>query len=167
MTASDFPTKPDAPQPIAAAYLARREVTRIACGEVNNRDAKRYWVDVLGPNWHGPYPKSWCGGFALWCLRQAHLTDLLWVPPFGFLSDGKRWRFDRTKHPEPGDIGYIDKPFQHYFVVVETTPTEVASIDGNQGTGIVLARRRKLTAAAYFSIANLLPKTPAPPAVNA
>lgn len=163
------PTKPDAPQALSACWLARREVVRIACTQLGVRDPKPYWADVLGPGWRGPYPRHWCGAFALWCLRQAGLTDWRWTVGKGFLGDERgRWRLATTKRPEPGDIGYIDKPFQHYFIVAEADAKEAASIDGNQGAapGVVQERRRKLAAATYFSIAKLLPSTPAPPPVN-
>jgi hypothetical protein len=129
----------------------RDRVVEIARAELGLSDASKYWRDVLtsGP----PYPPHWCGAFALWCLRQAGLTDWHWEIGKGFL-----WRLRRTTEPQPGDIGYQDQPFQHHFVVADVGQHTIASIDGNQGSPGVQERHRALSnpGLVFFSIEPLL-----------
>jgi hypothetical protein len=129
----------------------RAYVVELARGELGKSDPAVYWREVLGPKWVGPYPKHWCGAFCLWALRQAGLTDWEWEVGKGFL-----WRLQRTKTPEPGDIGYVDQPFQHHFLVTEADRHTISSVDGNQGTPGVQARSRVANKHTYFSIAALL-----------
>lgn len=140
----------------------RDRVVDLARGELGLSDAGKYWRDVLGPTWVGPFPPHWCGAFALWCLRQSGLTDWHWVVGKGFL-----YRLPRVSTPAPGDIGYVDQPFQHHFVVTEVDRHTIASVDGNQGTPGVQQRSRATGKHAYFSIARLLgaqhATDPAPP----
>ena len=138
----------------------RARVVEIASAEVGLSDAAKYWAGV---GLHAPYPPHWCGGFALWCLRQAGLTDWDWVIGKGFL-----WRLRRTTDPQPGDIGYVDQPFQHHFVVEQADRHTIGSIDGNQGKPGVQRRSRAAGKHTYFSIASLLDADtrdtdPAPP----
>lgn len=99
-----------------------------------------FWDDVLEhpspKNASGTrtqkYPPEWCGAFALHCLHEAHLgLSIKWAfgpPHFGFL-----YRLHTTKTPQPGDIAYLDAPFQHHAVVTEVEGDIVHTIDGNQG----------------------------------
>lgn len=136
----------------------RETVVRIAKQELGENDAKRYWEDVLPPTWKGPFPRHWCGAFALWCLRQAGLTDWHWEVGKGFL-----YRLPIVRVPEPGDIGYQDKPFQHHFVVTDVGQHTFSSVDGNQGTPGVQERHRSFQSAlhpyTFFSIQKLLGQT--------
>lgn len=142
--------------------MTRERVVELARGELGLSDASKYWRDVLtsGP----PFPPHWCGAFALWALRQAGLTDWHWQIGKGFL-----WRLKRTTTPEPGDIGYVDQPFQHHFVVTEVDRHTIGSVDGNQGDPGVQARSRAVGKHHYYSIASLLGSAntrdtdPAPP----
>jgi peptidoglycan hydrolase-like protein with peptidoglycan-binding domain len=141
--------------------VTRERVVEIAAAEVGGSLPGKYWLDVLEPSWRGPYPKHWCGAFALWCLQQAGLIDWRWEVGKGFL-----WRLSRTTDPQPGDIGYLDQPFQHHYVVERADKHTLTSIDGNQGTPGVQRRNRAINGkSAFFSIAALLrsPTTPAPP----
>ena len=94
-----------------------------------------YWADVLHQSALAPHPPHWCGGFALWCLHQAGLgLSQRWMfgpPHFGFLYKLKQL----TEHtlPEPGDIAYLDQPYQHHAVVERVEGDLVHTIDGNQG----------------------------------
>ena len=94
----------------------------------------KYWDSALG---HGVTYESiaslaWCGGFALYCLHTAGLgKDVLWRIGSGFLLQPPH-PLPRVKTPEPGDIGYLDKPFQHHFVVESVDGVIVHSVDGNQ-----------------------------------
>lgn len=131
--------------------MTRDRVVALASAEVGSSDPAKYWRDVLAQPWHGAYPRHWCGAFALWCLRQAELTDWHWEVGKGFL-----WRLPRTKTPEPGDIGYVDQPFQHHYVIADAGKHTLTSVDGNQGSPGVQERHRAVAKDTYFSIAPLL-----------
>lgn len=107
---------------------------------VGNHDAagvaaliSSFWADVLHQAATAPHPKEWCGAFALWCLHQAGIgLELHWEfgpPHYGFL-----WNLPITHEPKPGDIAYLDKPWQHHAIVVEVVDGVVHTIDGNQGS---------------------------------
>ena len=78
------------------------------------------------------YPPDWCGAFALHCLHEAELAkSVKWTfgpPHYGFL-----YRLHTTTTPEPGDIAYLDKPWQHHAIVTDVEGDTVHTIDGNQG----------------------------------
>ncbi len=139
--------------------MTRERVVELAVAELGKSDPAPYWREVLGPAWRGPFPKHWCGAFALWCLHQAGLCDWPWevsevnAPKghYGFLR-----RLPRTTSPQPGDIGYLDQPFQHHFVVEAAGLHTLTSIDGNQGKPGVQRRHRAMGKSAYYSIAPLL-----------
>lgn len=138
---------------------SRDQVIEIARRELETGDPTggKYWR-ALGLK---PPIRSWCGVFALWCLREAGLTARTWTPVRGFIyvddaGTGSRVPYLRpTKHPQPGDVAYYLRK-QHYALVEEPRGGLIATIDGNQ-PGI--KRRERLTSAAYtyFSIASLLP----------
>jgi hypothetical protein len=106
---------------ITAASM-RQLVVDIANGQAHERDAAKYWAEVLPDTWRGPYPKQWCGAFALWCLRVGTGCGLTWDvamrdhDPSGFLHHLKR--LPANVVPELGDIAYRDVPFRHHAVVV-------------------------------------------------
>lgn len=135
----------------------RESVVAVARGQLGESDAAVYWRDVLtsGP----PFPPAWCGAFALWCLRQANLTDWHWEIGKGFL-----WRLKRTSDPRPGDVGYLDQPYQHHFIVTDVGQHTFSSCDGNQGTPGVQERHRAMDPHkyAFYSIEPLLPKAITP-----
>ena len=116
-----------------------------------------YWANVLHQNPSAPHPKEWCGALALFCLHGAGLgLSLSWLfgpPHFGFL-----WNLDQTKSPKPGDIAYLDKPWQHHAIVVEVVGDVVHTIDGNQGpTEPIKTHEAPLTHwTAFFSIESLI-----------
>ncbi len=116
-----------------------------------------YWADVLHQAPTAPHPPEWCGAFALWCLHQAGLGLLLrWLfgpPHFGFL-----WNLPVTKSPKPGDIAYLDKPFEHHAIVVEVVGDTVHTIDGNQGPHApIMTHEAPLSHwTAFFSIESLI-----------
>lgn len=143
-----------------------------ARGELGAGRVHVYWKEVLrgAPP---PYPPAWCGAFVLWCLRGAEITDVSWEVGHGFLSmldeQKKRvWRLPRVTRPEPGDVAYFDKPFQHHAIVerFEEAPSveqngfvhkawSLVTIDGNQPD--VRRRYREHTpsmrpSAVFFSI---------------
>src|SRR5688500_8603870 len=76
-----------------------------------------YWRDVLPPAGSDAQvklyakTKEWCGGFALWCLRQAGVAESVhWLDGIGFLGPA---RLPRTTAPEMGDVAFFPEPFQH------------------------------------------------------
>lgn len=117
--------------------MTRQAVVDAAIAELGaDTQAKRvkYWESALGREvTYGEISKlAWCGGFALWALHEAGLAkDVLWRIGSGFLLQPPH-PLPRIKVPEPGDIGYQDKPFQHHFVVESVDGALVHSVDGNQ-----------------------------------
>lgn len=179
--ASPLPSsgQPSAPVPERAASMTRELIVFAASCELEDSnllvkegtpgafDARvlTYWKQVLAP--HEVHslaecPKEWCGAFALWCVQQGGVgLDLRWMfgpPHYGFL-----WNLHQTKTPEPGDIAYLDQPYQHHAIVVTVEGDTVFTIDGNQGAAApIKTHEAKLTHwTAFFSIASLL--SPEPP----
>ncbi len=136
----------------------RQLVVEAARSQIGEQDPDQYWAVVQPQLMGNPKGISWCGGFALWALKQAGLAaDLVWHIGRGF---AEVYRLPKVKVPEPGDIAYYDQPFQHHAVVDRVEGDTVFTIDGNQSPGeSVLPRERNLKAAtAYYSIQPLLDK---------
>lgn len=129
--------------------------------ELVEQRVRVYWADVLHQALNAPHPKEWCGALALWCLHQGGVgLELRWLfgpPHFGFL-----WNLETTKTPEPGDIAYLDKPYQHHAIVVTVEGDIVHTIDGNQGAAEpIKTHEAPLTHwTAFYSIAKLLELEP-------
>jgi hypothetical protein len=121
----------------------RQQLAEIVSAEIGKRDDHKYWTEVLGPSWRGPHPTQWCGAFTLWALRYVLRCPWLWEVGRGYL-----FRLRPTDTPEPGDICYRDKPYQHHAMVVAYNPEThvVMTIDGNSGNppGIVSRNIRDL-----------------------
>jgi hypothetical protein len=132
----------------------RLRVVAVAEAEIGKQEPAKYWEAVLPEQHrrHG-YHGEWCGGFALWCLRQAGLApNLPWVIGKGFC-----YTLPTTRDPQPGDVAYIDKPFQHHAVVAAVVGDQVTTIDGNQyGSTVALRTRARSAFTFFFSIAPLL-----------
>mgnify|MGYP001600074247 CR=1 FL=1 len=120
----------------------RKEVAHIASNEEHSKDSAKYWKEVLPSNWQGPYPKEWCGAYALWCLHKGLNCELIWEfatstkRESGFLHHLTMIR--RGVEPNIGDIAYRDKPFQHHAVVTAAGIDAdgipfVITQDGNSG----------------------------------
>lgn len=117
----------------------RAKIIEIASAEIGNQGmgserVYEYWREVLPPEWSDAQvklyakTKHWCGGFALWCLRQAGLAaDVRWKDGLGFL-----YKLPQTRTPSRGDIGYLSQPFQHHLLFNYEHDGKVHSIDGNQ-----------------------------------
>lgn len=135
--------------------MTRNDVVRAAAEEEGNRDATRYWREVLPTTWIGPYPPHWCGAFALWCLRQADLCWWVWEIGRGFL-----FHLPTTRHPQPGDIAYKAEPFQHHAVVAEVREDgTIVTVDGNAGphpTRVVVHASKVSDWTAFYSIGKLV-----------
>lgn len=133
--------------------MTRARLVEVAQSYVGSNDRAGFWVKALG--YDPGKSKAWCGAFYLACLREAGLTDHKW----GIDGTGvQALRLPRTAHPEPGDLGYQDKPWQHHFLVESVGAETYSSIDGNQGTPGVQRKNRafKTTGVVFFSIAKLL-----------
>ena len=116
----------------------RARVVAAAVSHIGPDDHEKrigYWESALGYEIHhfAEIAKlAWCGGFALACLHEAGLAlDVHWRIGLGFLLC-KPHPLPVTAHPQPGDIGYQNVPFQHHFVVQRVDGQTVHSIDGNQ-----------------------------------
>lgn len=94
-----------------------------------------YWADVLHQSLTAPHPPQWCGAFALWNIHKAGLgLQLRWMfgpPHFGFLWNLRQ--LEPHEVPEPGDIAYLNAPYQHHAVVACVDGELVTTINGNQG----------------------------------
>lgn len=132
----------------------RAKVVRIAKGQLGVQNPDKYWAVVQPGLMGNPSGVAWCGGFALWALRQAGLTDATWEIGKGFASRLLR----TTKTPMQGDIAYFDKPFQHHAIVDRVDGDTLYTVDGNQSPGEQVAlRTRKLgDATAFYSIQSLI-----------
>ncbi len=96
----------------------RDRVIEIAQAEIGpqakgSRRVEEYWRAVLEPSLSDAQVKQfaakaeWCGGFALWCLKQAGLArDVFWKIGSGFL-----YKLKTTRTPSRGDVGYLAQPF--------------------------------------------------------
>lgn len=122
----------------------RSVVVLAAIAEIGPGDIPKYWAACGIAD--EPYPKHWCGAFALWAIKQAGLAPgVKWVIAKGFASN-----LPLTKSPQPGDIFYDDRPWQHHALVELATSDIVTTIDGNQPE--VCRRTRPKSAAVYYSI---------------
>lgn len=150
----------------AVVLCAQRELELVLAGYFTSTRVDEYWADVLHQSVRQLHPPHWCGALALFCLHGALLaTELTWR--FSSKSDkrsGFLWALKRTEMPEPGDIGYIDQPNQHHFIVetADAVAGVVECIDGNAGDSDGLApikrveRKWGAPGVVYFSIAPLL-----------
>lgn len=129
----------------------RAAVVRVAAAEIGPGRVDAYWRDVLAPTWQGPFPKHWCGAFALWCLHQVGLAlDVRWKV---YLRKGDESGFLLVQHsvgrmhsvqvPRPGDVAYFHAPHQHHAIVERVGIGTLATIDGNQGNRAGTPVRRR------------------------
>ncbi len=134
------------------------------------RDDKRvaaYWKRVLGPKWKGPPPSAWCAAFALWNIQEAGLAPGVILIVNKVNGEGHGFcepnhlphvRLSAGEVPQPGDVAYLDQPYQHHAIVEQVVGADVWTIDGNQPAidrhgpqGTLPAR--PLSRASYYSIA--------------
>lgn len=159
----------------------RQLVVIAAASRLGDPVSDEFWAGTPGP----PFPRHWCGAFALWALREAGVTQASWIVEKGFLYP---LRLRQTSSPKPGDIAYFHK-YQHHAVVESVASgllkhnrkdgdravgelgsqggssrrpggAAVVTIDGNSGSepgGRVVRHLRKLNeVTAFFSIESLL-----------
>jgi hypothetical protein len=134
----------------------RAKILELAAAELGTRDPIKYWRAVTPDEATAQSSVAgklaWCGVFALWALKSAGLTNANWVFGLGFISP---LGLKPTRDPQPGDIGYIDQPYQHHAIVESVSGDTIASIDGNQPA--VARRTRKRSAfTAFYSIEPLV-----------
>lgn len=139
----------------------RARVIEIAKAEIGPQGkgslkVEGYWRATLPPSWTDAqvhlYAKTreWCGGFALWCLKQAGLArDIFWQDGLGFLG-----KLPRTTTPSRGDIGYKQSPFQHHLLFDYEHDGWIMSVDGNQPD--VREQRRRRDGLTFYSIEPLI-----------
>lgn len=149
----------------AIVRLARGEV-----GDVTQEKLDRYWRTVGVQPTPDPHHRTgqWCGAFALWAIKTA-LQDAGVPCPYNWrIGEGFLFRLPRTSHPKPGDVCYLDAPFQHHSIVESLADGVLTTIDGNQPD--IRRKMRKLPSGlAFYSIAPWLPSDeradtePAPP----
>lgn len=141
------------------AIDARARVLAIAEAELGQQDPDKYWRLVCPALMGNPHKVAWCGGFALWCLRQAGFTDWDWLvyrgpgTPSGFL-----FRLLPTRDPKPGDIAYFDH-LQHHAIVRAVHGPYVDTIDGNAMASPlegVVQKTHHITGCTFYSIASLI-----------
>lgn len=127
----------------------RIKVVRAAASQLGVQNPDKYWA-LVQPGLVNS-GKAWCGGFALWALKQAGLAlNTPWQIGKGFTEVNG---LPRTKNPQPGDIAYFDQPYQHHAIVTSNDGQTVNTIDGNQAGNTVAVKTRPLSAAtAYYSI---------------
>lgn len=135
--------------PVPPERSARERVHAIAVAQMGRQNPDTFWAEVCPPL-QGT-SAAWCGGFALWVLRHAGLTQGRWIMGKGFAS-----KLPQTKSPQLGDIAYFHK-LQHHAIVESVSNGTLITIDGNQPGETVQRRARDVRdAAAVFSIQPLV-----------
>lgn len=144
---------------VVARVLAELEL--VDSGAFTPSRVNAYWADVLHQAPNLPHPPAWCGALALFCLHGAELgLALRWR--FQTVTDkrsGFLYALTRTTEPQPGDVGYQDKPFQHHFLVESVSGEFVSTVEGNQGQPKPIkrgTRSRSSAGVVWFSIRQLL-----------
>lgn len=100
--------------------------------------------------------QSWCGHFSMWALKSAGVPLGNWKIGSGVGSAGGIKPIPKSQ-AQPGDVGYIDQPFQHHFIVKEIDGNTVHSVDGNSGTDSeVIENTRSMGAITLFMKADAL-----------
>jgi hypothetical protein len=130
----------------------RERVVSAARGELGKGNWRKYLSGVADD----PGARvSWCGIFALWALNQAGIAHgHRWIYGRGFVYP---MGLPRTDTPRPGDIAYLDQPYQHHAIVESAVGDTITTIDGNQAGDTVQRRVRPRSAfTAFYSIEPLL-----------
>jgi len=135
----------------------RADVVRIAAHEIGSDDWPKYSADALGVE-QVTNRYEWCGMFTLWALHQAGLAeDWHWKVGLGYLY--RLPQLPKGALPQPGDMAYFHRPYQHHALVEWVDPERglVSTINGNSAGGRVTRIVRPISdATAYYSIEPLL-----------
>lgn len=127
-------------------------------GQWREAEVDDLWREVGVPEFVGHWhDKSWCGAYALRCLRRTlpACADWTWKPGYGFLEvKGLK----KVSLPEPGDIAYYGAN-QHHAIVIGAANGRVQIVNGNGLTapleGVTVSSRPIADAAAYYSLRGL------------
>lgn len=151
----DAPEPEPSPTPAPDSADARRQaVIAAARAELGHVGGDKYFAEEH-PDYVGT-TKDWCGIFALRSLHQAGLAlDRHWIDGKGFILTGVH-PLPTTKDPQPGDLIYIDQPFQHQGIVESIDGDTVHTVDGNTRNAVAEHDRPRSTITAFYSIAPLL-----------
>ncbi|NTW51005.1 MAG: DUF4157 domain-containing protein [Chlorobiaceae bacterium] len=125
--------------------------------EIFKLSAPGVWSDDV-IKYLGPGLPSWCGIFATYCIKKAGINIGDWQMGKGVSAYGT---LKQTATPQPGDIGYIDQPFQHHCIVSKVDGEMIESIDGNSGlfSEIIENKRPRKAFTGFFTA---LQNAPAP-----
>ena len=97
---------------------------------VFNEDDISYLTD---PGNLAPCP-HWCGIFALWAIKTAGMSVGTWVVSKG-ISVVSGFSQINASDVDKGDVGYVDKPFNHHFIIdnlfTQGGIMKVNTIEGN------------------------------------
>ncbi|MGB3799157.1 MAG: DUF4157 domain-containing protein, partial [Lewinella sp.] len=91
--------------------------------------APEQWPDEVVEYNRSGFP-SWCAIFAVFSIKKAGIDVGNWKMGKGVSEYNS---LDATDNPQPGDIGYIDQPWQHHSIIKEVRGDTIISIDGNSG----------------------------------
>lgn len=134
----------------------RNKIVQSAIADLGNTDPQKYWESVLQQEFVGPFPKHWCGSFALAHIKKYVETPILWEVGKGFC-----YQLKTTKSPLPGDVAYFTKG-QHHALVERIIGNLVVTIDGNSWgestgkiNGVNRLSRTINSVAAFYSIESL------------
>jgi hypothetical protein len=148
------PTPAPLPVPPDTSDERRQRILDAASAELGHVGGDRYFA-TEHPAYIGT-KTDWCGVFALWALHQAGLAlDRQWIDGKGFILTGVH-PLPATKNPQPGDLIYIDQPFQHQGIVERVDGDRVHTIDGNTRNTVAEHDRARSDITAFFSIEPLL-----------
>lgn len=148
------PVPPEPPPPPETGDDRRQRLLALVRGELGKVGGDQYWKDV-DPALVGS-GQDWCGGFALAMLHRAGLAlDREWVTGKGFILVGQH-PLPTTTNPKPGDLIYIDQPFQHEGFVENIAGENVHTLDGNTQNHVAEHDRQRSAITAFYSIEPLL-----------
>ncbi len=91
--------------------------------------APNVWPDSVIEFKREGFP-SWCGIFSVFVIKTAGIDVGNWQMGKGVSAFNS---LKVTSNPQPGDIGYIDQPYQHHCIITEVNGDTIKSIDGNSG----------------------------------
>lgn len=113
----------------------RQKVVQLAENELGARDPRMYWYLATGAQPSAAVLKlAWCGAFMNAMMILAGVTKRHWIFGKGIIFSQKPYLGITTK-PQPGDVIYVDKPYQHYAIVTSTdTDGTIRAIGGNTPT---------------------------------
>jgi hypothetical protein len=128
----------------------REEIVFLAQSEIDKAESTDYFKEAMGFVPINYKSIAWCGLFVLTILRRAQVTDWLWRVGLGFL-----YRLPTTKNPQPGDLVYFHKPYQHHAMVEEVKDDGIWIIAGNT-PNVSRSFIEKNKPTAFYSIEPLL-----------